>query len=157
MALQSWLPHRLRGPLAPFAEMQDLQREMNRLVNWFAGRTDRGTTAPEVAWTPAADIYEVQDELVAVLELPGVTHKDIEISVVGDTLTVRGERRRGEQVSEENYYRVERSYGPFFRSLVLPSMVDAGRITASYRNGLLEIRLPKREEAKPKPIPIEGA
>jgi HSP20 family protein len=156
MALQTWLPA-FRGQWDPFAEMQDLQREMNRLFNVFSGRVGRAATLSEVAWTPAADIYETQDEWVAVLELPGVNHKEIDISLVGDTLTVRGERRREEQVGEENYYRIERNIGPFSRSLVLPSAVNAERIRATYRDGLLEIRLPKREEAKPKPIPIETA
>lgn len=155
MTLQSWLPT-LRSRRDPFAEMQDLQREMNRLLNAFSGRTDR-VAATEAPWTPAADIYETKDEMVAVLELPGVNQKEIDISLVGDTLTVRGERRREEQVGEENYYRAERTIGPFSRTIVLPSVVDAARIKAVYKDGLLEIRLPKREEAKPRPIPIEGA
>ena len=156
MALQSWLP-RLRTQWNPFPEMQDLQREMNRLFNAFSGRTERAATLPEVGWTPAADIYETKDEMLAVLELPGVNQKEIDISLVGDTLTVRGERRREEHIEEENYHRVERSFGSFSRTLVLPSVLDPDRIKAFYKDGLLEIRLPKREEAKPKPIPIEGA
>lgn len=156
MALQSWLPS-LRIQWDPFAGSRDLQKEMNRLVDVFSKRADRAATPPEVAWTPAADIYETKDEMVAVLELPGVSQKEINISLVGDTLSVRGERHREDQVGEENYYRVERTYGPFSRTLLLPSVVDADRIKAVYKNGLLEIRLPKREEAKPKPIPIEGA
>ena len=156
MALQSWLPS-LRTHWDPFAGSQDLQKEMNRLFEVFSGRADRPAPPPEVAWNPAADIYETKDEMVAVLELPGVSQKEIDISLVGDTLIVRGERHRQDQVGEENYYRVERIYGPFSRTLLLPSVVDADRIKAVYKNGLLEIRLPKREEAKPKPIPIEGA
>ena len=156
MALQSWLPS-LRTHWDPFAGIQDLQKEMNRLIDVFSGRADHAATLPEVAWTPAADIYETKDEMVAVLELPGVSQQEIDISLVGDTLIVRGERHRQDQVGEENYYRVERTYGPFSRTLLLPSVVDADRIKAVYTNGLLESRLPKREEAKPKPIPIEGA
>lgn len=156
MALQSWLPS-LRIQWDPFAGSRDLQKEMDRLFDVFSGRADRAATPPEVAWTPAADIYETKDEMVAVLELPGVSQKEIDISLVGDTLSVRGKRHREDQVGEENYYRVERTYGPFSRTLLLPSMADADRIKAVYKNGLLEIRLPKREEAKPKPIPIEGA
>ena len=156
MALQSWLP-RLRTQWDPFADMQDLQKEMNRFLGVFSGRTDRGATLQETSWAPTADIHETKDELVAVLELPGVNQKDVEISLVGDSLTIRGERRREDQVGEENYYRVERSYGPFTRTLLLPSIVDVDRIKAVYKNGLLEIRLPKREEAKSRPIPIEGA
>ncbi len=154
MALQSWLP-RFRSRWDPFIEMQDLQRELNRLLTTFSRRTDRAAMPRETAWTPAVDVYETQDEMVAVLEIPGVTQKEIEISLVRDTLSVRGERRREEQVGDGNYHRVEGTYGPFFRSLVLPSVVDAHRIRAAYKNGLLEIRLPKREEAKPRPVPIE--
>ena len=156
MALQSWLPKR-RTYWDPCAEMQDLQRGMNRLLDVFSGRTERGATLSEASWTPTADIYETKDEMVAVLELPGINQKEVDISLVGDTLTVRGERHRDDQVGEENYYRVERSYGPFSRTLLLPSVVVPDRIRAVYRNGLLEIRLPRREEAKPKSIPIEGA
>lgn len=156
MALQSWLP-KLRTHWDPFAEMQDLQRDMNRFLDVFSGRTERGATLSEASWTPTADIYETKDEMVAILELPGINQKDVEISLVGNTLTVRGERHREDQVGEENYYRVERSCGPFSRTLLLPSVVDPDRIGAAYRNGLLEIRLPKREEAQPTSIPIEGA
>ncbi len=156
MALQSLLPS-LRSHRNPFAGIQDIQEEVHRVFDAFFGRTDRPGIAPEVAWTPAADIYETKDEIVAILELPGVNQKELDISLVGDTLTVRGQRHPEEKVGDEGYYRVERVYGPFSRTLLLPSMVDADRIKAVYNNGLLEIRLPKREEAKPKPIPIEGA
>lgn len=89
--------------------------------------------------------------------MAGAGQKEIDISLVGDTLSVRGERHRDDQVDEENCHRVERNYGPFSRPLLLPSVVDVDRIKAVYKNGLLEIRLSKREETKPKPIPIEGA
>ncbi len=156
MALQSLL-RSLRPHWDPFAGPEDLQKEMDRVFDAFFGRTNRSGTLPEVAWTPVADIYETKDEMVAVLELPGVDQKEIDISLIGDTLMVRGERHRDDTVEGENYYRVERLYGPFSRTLLLPSVVDADRIKAVYKDGLLEIRLPKREEAKPKPIPIEGA
>jgi HSP20 family protein len=137
--------------------MQDLEGEMNRALKAFSGRAGRTATLPEVGWTPPADIYETKDEMVIVLELPGVNQKEVEISVVGDTLSVRGERRLAAEVEEENRHRVERSFGPYFRALVLPSVVDSSRIKAIYKDGLLEIRLPKREEAKPRAIPVEGA
>jgi HSP20 family protein len=156
MALQGLLPS-LKTHWDPFAGIQDIQKEMNGVFDAFFKRIDRPGTSPDVGWTPAADIYETKDEIVAVLELPGVDQKEIDISLVGDTLTVRGERHREYKVGDESYYRVERVHGPFSRTLLLPSMVDADGIKAVYRNGLLEIRLPKREEAKPKTIPIEGA
>jgi HSP20 family protein len=156
MVLQSWLP-RLRTQWDPFAEMQVLEREMNRALKTFSGRAGRTGTLPEAAWTPPADIYETKDEMVMVLELPGVNQKEVQISLVGDTLSVRGERRRAEEVEEDDCHRVERRFGPYFRALVLPSVVDSSRIKAIYKDGLLEIRLPKREEAKPRAIPVEGA
>jgi len=156
MVLQSWLP-RLRTQWDPCAERQVLEREMNRALKAFSGRAGRAATLPEVGWTPPADIYETKDEMVVVLELPGVSQKEVEISLVGDTLSVRGERRRAVEVEGEDCHRVERTFGPYFRALVLPSVVDSSRIKAIYKDGLLEIRLPKREEAKPRTIPIEGA
>ena len=156
MALLSLLPS-LRPQWNPFAGPEDLQKELDRAFDAFFGPTDRSRTVSEVAWTPVADIYETKDEMVAVLEVPGVDPKEIDISLVGETLTVRGERHREDTVEAENYDRVERLCGPFSRTFLLPSVVDADRIKAVYKNGLLEIRLPKREEAKPKPIPIEGA
>lgn len=154
MALQkSWLPE-LRTRWDPFVGIQDLQNEMNRLFESFFGGPSR---TQDVAWTPATDVRETKDEMVVVLELPGLNQKEIEISVTGDTLTVRGERRREEHFEGVDYHRIERCYGPFSRTLTLPSMVDADHIKAVYRDGLLEIRLPKREEAKPRPIPIEAA
>jgi len=137
--------------------MQNLEREMNRALKTFSGPAGRTATLPEAAWTPPVDIYETKDEMVVILELPGVSQKEVEISLVGDTLSVRGERRLAVEVEEENYHRVERRFGPYFRALVLPSVVDSSRIKAVYKDGLLEIRLPKREEAKPRAIPVEGA
>jgi HSP20 family protein len=156
MTVQSWLP-RLGTQWDPLADLRDVEREMNRLFGAFSGRVVRPTTPQEVAWTPPADIYETNDEMVVVLELPGVNQKEVEISLVGDTLNVKGERRPPEDVEKESRHRVERSFGSFFRALVLPSEVDPDRIKAVYKDGLLEIRLPKREEAKPRAIPIEDA
>lgn len=118
---------------------------------------DRAATLSKATWTTAADIYETKDEMVAVLELLGVNQKEIDISLVDDTLNIRGERRREVHAEEASYHQVERSDGPFSRTLVLPSVVDAHRIKAAYKDGLLEIRLPKREDAKPRAIPIEDA
>src|SRR5574341_1990444 len=122
MVLQSWLP-RLRTRWDPFAEMQDLEGEMNRALKAFSGRAGRTATLSEVGWTPPVDIYETKDEMVVVLELPGVDQKEVEISLVGDTLNVRGERRWPVEVEKQSRHRVERSFGSFFRALVLPSEV----------------------------------
>ncbi len=151
-----WVP-RLRSHWDPFTDVQGLQHEVNRLFTALSGRSDRTATLPEVNWTPSTDIYETKDEIVAVVELPGIDQSEIDITLIGDTLTVRGTRPRKGEVEGEHYLRGERSFGPFVRTLVLPSVVDANGVKAAYKDGLLEIRLPKREEAKPRPIPVEAA
>jgi len=130
---------------------------MNRLFTALSGRPDRTATPPGVGWTPSTDVFETAEEIVAVVELPGVDRKEIDISLVGDTLTVRGSRPRKVEGEGENCLRGERYFGPFARTLAVSPVVDPDRITASFKDGLLEIRLPKREEAKPRPIPVEAA
>jgi len=151
-----WVP-RLRSHWDALTDVRGLEREMNRLFTALSRRPDRMPSLPGIGWTPSTDVYETTEEIVAVVELPGVDQKEIDISLVGDTLTVRGNRPRKDESEGENYLRGERYFGPFVRSLVVPSVVDADRITATFKDGLLEVRLPKREEAKPRPIPVEAA
>jgi HSP20 family protein len=109
------------------------------------------------AWAPAVDIFEKGDDLVIRAEIPGVDKDDVDISVQHNSLTLRGERKREQEVSEESAYRLERSYGNFVRSFSLPRTVDSSRISAKYSNGVLDIVLPKAEEAKPKRVEIATA
>jgi HSP20 family protein len=109
------------------------------------------------AWAPAVDIFEKGDDLVIRAEIPGVDKDDVDITVRNNSLTLRGERKREQEITEENSYRLERSYGNFVRSFTLPRTVDASRISARYSNGVLDIVLPKAEEAKPKKIEIATA
>lgn len=156
MALERWRPR--FGALTrwdPFAELRDLQREMDRLFESFFGRT-RAEVA-EAGWSPLVDIYETKDNLVVKAELPGVKPEEVEVNIVGDTLTLKGERKQEKEVSEEGYYHRELAYGAFQRSLALPQMVDPGKVKATFKNGVLEIILPKKEEAKPKAIKVEVA
>jgi len=125
---------------------------MDQILDTFFGRAPA-----EVAWSPAVDVYETKDDIVVKAELPGVKPEDVEVSIVGDTLTLKGERRKEAEVREEGYYRIERSYGAFQRSLTLPSVVNAEKVKATYKDGLLEIKLPKKEEAKPKTVKVEVA
>lgn len=153
MALERWRPR--FGALTrwePFADLLDLRREMDQLLETFFGRAPA-----EAAWSPAVDVYETKDDIVVKAELPGVKPEDVEVSIVGDTLTLKGERRKEAEVREEGYYRIERSYGAFQRSLTLPSVVNAEKVKATYKDGLLEIKLPKKEEAKPKTVKVEVA
>lgn len=105
-------------------------------------------------WAPAVDIYETQNELVVKADLPDVNEKDIDVRVENNLLTIRGERKFEKSVSEENFLRVERTYGSFSRSFSLPNTVNAESIGAEYKNGVLTVTLPKREEAKPRQVKV---
>jgi HSP20 family protein len=109
------------------------------------------------AWAPAVDIFENGDDLVIRAEIPGVDKDEVDISVRNNSLTLRGERKREQEIDDDNAYRLERSYGNFVRSFSLPRTVDSSRISAKYSNGVLDIILPKAEEAKPKKIEIATA
>lgn len=110
----------------------------------------------EMGWAPAIEVFETEDKFVVKAELPGIKEGDIDISVVGDTLTIKGERKAESEVKEEDYYCCERSYGSFSRSIALPSNVDAHKIKASCEDGVLEVNLPKAAEVKPKKISVSA-
>ena len=141
----------------PFAEMADLRRMTDQVFGDFFGRTSFGMTSADGLWSPMVDVYETRDGIRLTAELPGVKQEDIQVSIEGDTLTLKGERKRETEVTEDQYCRLERSYGKFQRTVLLPSVVDPGQVKASYRDGVLEIQLPKKEEAKPKEIKVEVA
>lgn len=136
----------------PFRGVTTLQDQVNRLFNDVFDR--KGEESSLSAWAPAVDIYETEHELVVKADLPDVDPKDLDIRVENNILTIRGERKFEKKVSEENYLRVERSYGSFARSFTLANTVNADAIKADYQNGVLTLTVPKREEAKPKQIKI---
>jgi HSP20 family protein len=137
----------------PFREIQS---EMNRLFDNFFGRpTSTVTGTGSRAWMPVVDMYETNDDLILDVELPGVREKEISLTITGEVLTVKGDRQFGEQLKDDNYVHMERAYGKFERSIRLPMPVQAGRVTATYRDGVLEVRLPKAEEVRPKEIRID--
>lgn len=111
----------------------------------------------ETVWRPLADVSEAKDGFTVKVELPGMKQEDIAVSVEENVLSVKGERKRETETDEEGYSRVERVYGSFERQFAFPATVDMDRIHAAYRDGVLEIRLPKKEEAKPKTVKIETA
>ncbi len=153
MALIKW-----RSPdiFEPFRDLLDLQREMNRLFDASLGRrVAKGQDIAETAWVPAVDIYDNKDNLVIKADLPGMTQKDIDVSVEDDVLRIKGEKKKETETKEKNFYRVERTYGVFERSFTLPSNVDATRIKATYKDGVLELVLPKKEGARPKQIKVD--
>jgi HSP20 family protein len=136
----------------PFRNISGLQEQVNRLFeSSLRGRTDESALT---TWAPNVDIYETENELVLKADLPEVTEKDIDIHVENNMLTVRGERKFEQKVKEENYLRVERSYGAFSRSFSLPNTVDTEAIKAEYKNGVLTVIMPKRAESKPKQVKI---
>jgi len=140
----------------PFRELSTVQDRVNKLfedVIRSPYRSDEGFAVS--AWTPAVDIYETDKEIVLKAELPEMPEKDIGIKVEDNNLIVSGERRKENEVKEENYHRIERSYGSFYRSFTLPHAVDRENIKASYKDGVLKVILPKKEEAKPKQIKID--
>jgi HSP20 family protein len=145
----------------PFRDLLSLQDRMNRLFDESYRSTQRGGTEDEWAlggsWAPAVDIYEQGTDIVLKAELPGVDPKDVDIRLENNVLSLRGQRKLESEVKRESYHRVERSYGTFSRSFTLPTVVDQAQIKAEFKDGLLRLTLPKREEAKPKQIQINVA
>ena len=134
----------------PFREIAQLQGEMGRLFN---GLLD-GQSRSSQAWVPALDVWETESELVYAFDLPGMSESEIEIEVQDDTLSVSGERVRETKPESDRFFRYERRYGSFARAVGLPAGIDETKIAASYVNGVLEVRVPKPEEAKPRRIQL---
>jgi HSP20 family protein len=141
----------------PFRDLSVLQDRMNRLFGDAYGNRRDDDLTNRGAWTPAVDIYEVADALILKAELPDMRREDIEVNVENNTLTIRGERKFDEAIKQESFHRIERAYGSFARSFSLPHTVDAAKIGAEFKNGVLTVKLPVREEAKPRTINVEVA
>jgi HSP20 family protein len=140
----------------PFRELATLQGRMNRLFGDVYVRDEDVTQGGN--WVPPVDIYETEGhDLIIKAELPDMTREDIEVTVENNTLTLRGTKKLPSDVKEEQFRRVERSYGTFSRSFTLPTTVDSSKVGAEYRNGVLTVKLPFREEAKPRTINVEVA
>lgn len=145
------------GSESPLADALTIQDEVNHVLDTFLGRHRREAYRREATWVPPMDIYEGQDAFVIRAELPGMQQEEIEVSIHDNILTLRGERKPDTKVKEESYHQRERFTGPFHRSLSLSSVVDTAGVKAIYREGVLEIRLPKKEEARPRTIKVEAA
>jgi len=139
----------------PFRGVTTLQDQVNRVIGDLVGRT--GEESNLTPWAPAVDIYETEHELVVKADLPDVNPQDLDIRVENNILTIRGERKFENKVKEENYLRMERSYGSFSRTFSLANSVNSEAIKADYQNGVLTLSIPKREEAKPKQIKVNVA
>jgi HSP20 family protein len=142
----------------PFRDLVGYQDRMSRLFEDSFRGIARGPAEDDWAlggsWAPAVDIYEHEGNLVLKAELPGIEAKNVDIRLENNVLTLRGERHFDGEVKRESYHRVERSYGTFSRSFTLPSVVDQEKIKAEYKDGVLRVTLPKKDEAKPKQISI---
>jgi HSP20 family protein len=137
----------------PFKELFDLQRNLNTLFEGNFPKAAGEETALN-AWTPAVDIYEDNDAFLVKLELPEIKKEDIKVNLNDNVLSISGERRFENEDKKDGYHRVERSYGQFYRSFTLPPNVNAETINAEYKDGILRLSLPKKEEAKPKEISV---
>jgi len=135
----------------PFREVATLQNRVNALFRDFSEGESPLTTA---SFIPPVDIYEDEKKVVLKLEVPGMEEKDLDVSVENNTLTVKGERKFEKEEKEENFHRIERRYGSFYRAFTLPTTVDTENVTASYNAGVLKVELKKKPEAQPKQIKV---
>ena len=142
MAIIRWRPER---------DLWSFRDDMNELFDSFFGKS---TEQREGMWSPAIDVAETKDDIIVTAEVPGLNKDDINISIQENVLTLRGEKKQSKEQKDENLHRVERIYGSFQRSFTLPTLVDFTKVSAAYKDGVLRIVLPKKEEVKPKEISI---
>lgn len=139
----------------PFRDTVASQENFNRLFSEQFGRFfGEGETGART-WTPAVDIFETDQNLVLKAELPGFDPKDVEVRIEDGTLYLKGERKFENETKQQNYHRIERSYGTFSRTFTVPNSINSDNVKAEYRDGVLTLTLPKREEAKPKTVKIQ--
>ena len=138
----------------PFRDITSLRDDMDRLFDSMLGRYP--TERPEAFWAPALDIEETKESLVVRAELPGMKKDDIKIGITGDQLSISGERRHEAEEKGKTFHRIERCFGRFQRTLILPADIQADKVKASYKDGILELTLPKSEKAKAREITIQA-
>jgi HSP20 family protein len=150
--LQTWKPFR---EIAPLREFERMRRDMDRFWDSFLEGGLRRKTEDGREWLPSLDVAETKNELVVKAEVPGMDPKNIDISLSDGVLTIKGEKKEEKEEKEADYHLVERSYGSFTRLVQLPKGVESDKISASYKDGVLKITLPKSEEARKKEIKIK--
>ena len=140
----------------PLDDILSLQRRMNKIFedNFLGKKSSSDEELSSGLWSPSVDIYETESDIVLKAELPEVNQKDIQINIEDNVLSLKGERKFEKETKEENYHRIERSYGSFSRSFTLPGSINKEKVKASYKNGVLKITMPKKEESKPKQITV---
>jgi HSP20 family protein len=141
----------------PFRDLLAMQDRFNRLFNETFSRVFQPEDLGGGTWAPAVDIFDTDNNLILEADLPGIDPSHLELRVEDNTLYLKGERNLEHEVKEGQYHRIERAYGTFTRSFALPSSVDPDKVVAEYKDGVLRLTLPKREEAKPKTIKIQVA
>ena len=156
MVMERWRPRWSIRPWEPFRELEEMTRQFDDVFRQPLLPTTWRRSPMEMGWAPPIELIEKDDKFIVKAELPGMTKEDIDISVVGDTLTIKGERKAEKEVKEDNYYLCERSYGSFFRSIPLPAAVNAKKVEANYDDGVLEISLTKAIEVKPEKVAISS-
>lgn len=155
MAMEKWRPWALRA-WRPFREIEEMERWMDEFFRRGFPSTWWRVPIEEAMWQPALEMYEKPDKFVVRAELPGMKKEEIDIRVVGDTLTIGGERKTTTEVKGEEYQRCEFCYGKFSRSVTLPAAVNIDKVDATYEDGILEITLPKAKEIEPKKIQVKA-
>jgi len=143
----------------PWGDVFSVQKEVNDLIHGFLSGQDRGDVPAKqdtMLWGPFVDVSETDEDFVVRAELPGTSQEDVKVSVDSNTLTIKGEKKLVREEKEKTYHRMERSYGTFERTFSLSNRVDSSKTKASFKDGVLEIRLPKVGEAKTKEIPIDA-
>ena len=135
----------------PFDELTTLRNRMDRLWSRMSAEDD-----PALAnWSPTADVVETANDIVIKAELPGIDAKDVDVRIENGVLSIQGQRNAEKETEDKGFRRIERTYGTFFRSFVLPPNVEVDKIAATFVNGVLEVRMPKKEEAKPRTIKVD--
>jgi HSP20 family protein len=140
----------------PFRDLAEVQERVHRALGDFYGTRGSDDVMRRGSWIPPVDIYEgANHEMIIKAEMPDIRQEDLDIRVEDNTLTITGEKKLDQSLKEEQFHRVERAYGQFSRSFSLPATIDTERVSADYKNGVLTVKLPMREEAKPKQIQVQ--
>jgi len=153
MAIERWSPFGVMEGWEPFRNLTDVQGEVNLLFDTFLGRP--AGASPAARWLPAVDMIETKDALVLSVEVPGLCEKDVSVSITGDLLSIKGERRWEDESKDSKFLHLERAHGRFERLVQLPMAVQADKVKATYRDGVLQVTLPKTEELKPREVKID--
>jgi HSP20 family protein len=152
--MERWRPRHGLTPWRPFGALDEMQRRFEDFLPFWPSL--RRFPFDDGEWVPAIDMYEKDNKYMIKTELPGMKEEDVDVSVVGDSLAIKGEKKAESEIKEEDYYRSERSYGSFFRTIALPLDADPDKIEANFEDGVLEVAIPKTEAVKPKKVRVSA-